>query len=764
MKLKSSIYIMVILMVLQSACSNIKYLPKGEQLYVGAKVKVEGDSLSKNQKSALREELGSVLRPRPNSSFLGLRFKLYIYNITKTEKTKGIKHYLNTKIGEPPVLFSKVDLDYNTQLLENRMDNRGYFKAKAYADSTSKNRRVTAIYNAKPFIQYKIKEVKFPNDSSVIAKAVRDTKENTYFKAGEPYDLDKIKAERDRIDARLKENGFFYFGPDYLLVQADSTVGEHQVDLIVKVKNETPAQSKEVYTIDNIYVYPDYSLRDDSMQTNVDSSTRYKDLIIVDPDKKYKPIVFDQALQFNKGDIYNRTDHNLSLNRLVNVGTFKFVKNEFRPSDTLVNALDAYYYITPLPKKSIRVELLGKTNSANYTGTEINLNWTNRNAFRGAEQLTVTAFAGTEVQVSGQNSGYNVYRFGGDASLTWPRFITPFVTFNSVGAYTPKTLATLGFEYQVRSKLYSLSTYRGSFGYLWKENTRKEHQLKLTEITYTNSSNISPEYQALANANDNLQRVIDKQLIFGPSYSFTYTTTAESQKKNTFYFKGQVDLVGTLAGLFKGGNVLKGDTSLLFGVPFSQYGKIETDFRHYFNIGRKSQIASRIITGFGLPYGNSGQLPFIKQFFIGGTNSLRGFRARSIGPGTFQEPTNTNSFLPDQSGDLKLEINSEYRANLFSIVNGAIFADAGNIWLLNKNPTKPGAKFSNEFLSEMAVDAGVGLRFDLSFLILRTDLAFPIRKPYLPKGERWVINDIAFGDKAWRKENLVFNLAIGYPF
>lgn len=763
MNFKAFIYLFIITLFVAS-CSNTKYLPKGELLYIGAKVKVEGDSVPKKEKSILTEELESILRPRPNSSILGLRPKLWIYNITKTDKQKGIRHFLNNKFGQAPVYFSKVDLDYNVSLIENRLDNRGYFKGRAYADSISKHKRVTGIYTVKPNFQYKIREVKFPTDSSKLGLAVAATKETTYFKAGGPYDLDKIKAERTRIDAKLKEQGFFYFGPDYLLAQVDSTVGKHQVDIILKIKNKTPQQAKNVYNIGNIYVFPDYSLGNDSIQRSADSLYRYKDLIVIDPKKKYKPQVFDRALQFNTGDVYNRTDHNLSLNRLVNVGTFKFVKNEFRPSDSLSSVLDAYYYLTPLPKKSIKLELLGKTNSANYTGSEINLSWTNRNAFRGAEQLKVTAFAGIETQVSGQNGGYNVLRFGGDASLTWPKFVTPFIHFGSISAFTPKTVATLGFEYQNRSKLYSLNTFRGSFGYLWKENIRKEHSLKLTEITYTNSTNVSAEYNALAKNNESLKRVIAKQLIFGPSYSFTYTTTAETQKKNTFYYKGQVDLAGNIAGLINKGNVLNGDTSRIFGVPFSQYLKLENDFRHYFKLGTKSTIASRVITGFGYAYGNSSQLPFIKQFFIGGTNSLRGFRARSIGPGIFKEPVNANAFLPDQSGDIKLELNSEYRYDFTSIFKGALFVDAGNIWLLNDDPKKAGAAFSSQFLNELAVDAGAGLRLDLSFLILRLDLGFPIRKPYLPKGDRWVFNDIKFGDKAWRSENLVFNLAIGYPF
>jgi outer membrane protein assembly factor BamA len=186
-------------------------------------------------------------------------------------------------------------------------------------------------------------------------------------------------------------------------------------------------------------------------------------------------------------------------------------------------------------------------------------------------------------------------------------------------------------------------------------------------------------------------------------------------------------------------------------------------------LGFGSQIASRIIAGIGLPYGNSASLPFIKQFFIGGTNSLRGFRARSLGPGSSipDAATGTNAIASDRTGDIKLEINTEYRPKINQILRGAIFVDAGNIWLVNDDaeyPPRPGAKFSKDFMKELAVDAGVGLRFDFTFFVLRTDLAMPLRKPWLPEGERAVLKDIQFANPAWRRENLVFNLAIGYPF
>ncbi len=758
--------LIVILLLVIASCSNIKYLKPGQQLYVGSKVKITDKNASKAEIKSLQSELGSLLRPRPNSAILGLRFKLYMYNIAGTpKKPKGLKHWLKTKVGEPPVLFSKVDLDFNSRLIENRLENRGYFLTQVTADSTEKNKKVTVEYAATTGPQYKIRNVSVIDDSSRLTKAVKGVQAETFFKAGEPYDLDKIKAERARIDTRLKEQGFYYFGPDYLIIQTDSTVGNHQVDLFTKVKNETPLKAKEIYTIDDIFIYPNFTLNKDTKKDSVstaDSVTKYNDFTIIDPEKNYKPSVFDRSMFFHKGDIYNRTDHNLSLNRLVNLGTFKFVKNQFKESDTSKNALDTYYYLTPLPKKSLRLELLGKTNSANYTGSEVNLNWSNRNAFRGAELLNISLFGGAEVQVSGLNKGYNIFRVGTEANLIWPRIISPF-KFNPSGAFVPKTKLTVGAELQNRAKLYTLNTFKGSFGYLFKENVRKEHQLNITEITYVNTLNQTPEYEERAKLDANLRRITEKQLIFGPTYTFTYTNTTESAKTNTFYYKGNIDLSGNIVGLATGSKA--GDSTSIFGVPFSQFVKIDNDFRHYFKLGTNSQIASRFQAGVGYAYGNSVEMPFIKQFFTGGTNSIRAFRARSIGPGAYvQPPVAADAFIPDQSGDIRLEFSTEYRAKLFSIVNGAIFADAGNIWLLNENANKPGGKFSKDFLNEVAVGAGAGLRLDLTILVLRLDLAMPLRKPFLPDGQRWVVNEINFGSSQWRRENLVLNLAIGYPF
>ena len=770
MKTKNLYYFFFLLMLLITwSCSNVRNLPEGELLYVGGKVKVIDSSASRKERKALEKEIKGILRPKPNSKFLGLRAKLYFYNLAgEPKKEKGFQYWLRNKVGEPPVLFSQVDLSYSTNLIKNYSENRGYFKAKASADSTRRGKRVTAEFVAYPGKQYRIKSIKFPTDSSALGITIAATQDKTLFKTGEPYDLDRIKAERIRIDARLKEQGYYYFGPDYLKVQVDSTVGSYETDLIVKVKDETPEQAKRVFTIGKIIIYPNYSLKDGNRklrQLERDSTAveYYHDFTIIDKEKLFNPRIFDRTLYFHKNDLYNRTNHNLSLNRLVNLGVFKFVKNQFILSDSIENVLDAYYYLTPLKKKSIRIETLGKTNSANYTGTELSVNWNNRNTFKGAELFTVSVFGGLEFQMSGQNNGFNVYRVGSEASMIWPRFIAPFKLRSSSG-FVPKTKATLGYEFQKREQLYALNSFKGSFGYLWKENIRKEHQLNVTDIHYVSPNNVTALYREQIALNPTLAKVIEKQLIFGPSYSYTYTNTMETAKKHTIYYKGMFDTSGILTGLITGSNVKKGDTIKVSGVAFSQFIKIENDFRYYMKLGSESQLASRIIVGAGYGYGNSTELPFIKQFFIGGTNSLRAFRARSIGPGSYFSETDSNSFLPDQSGDIKLEFNVEYRTKLFSIVKGAVFMDAGNIWLMNKNPDKLGAEFSKKFMEQIAVGTGVGLRFDLSFLLLRTDLAFPIRKPYYQENQRWVINEIDFGSGSWRKENLIFNLAIGYPF
>ena len=760
-----------------SACSNTKFLQEGQMLYTGAKIEIKNDTLTKKEKSNLKEALQDQLRPKPNSAFLGLRPRLYIYNITKEpKKEKGLRYWLKYKIGEKPVLLGDVDRDFNEKIIVNYSENKGFFNARASSDTISKNRKAQVLYKVKPGARYLISQVNFPQDSTIINSEIQTIKDKTFLIAGNPFDLDVIKAERERINEHLKNRGFYYFSPDNIIVQADSTVlKEPKVELFVKLKKNTPQISKEQFTIDKTIVFADYNIANLKLGKygipyKTDSVKVYNDLYIIDPENKFKPKIFDRALYFNKGDLYNRDDHNLSLNRLISLGVFKFVKNEFVVSDSLNHQFDAYYLLTPRPFQSLRLETLGKTNSANYTGGEVNLNWTHRNFFKGAEQLKAAVYGAFDVQIGGPKDANNIIRFGANAQLSIPRIVAPF-NFRSSSAYVPRTNFNIGYEYLSRTELYTLHNFNTSFGYLWKENERKEHDLKVLDMTLVAPQNITDKYQEQIDGNPakgippnpSLQRVVDKQLIFGPTYSYTYTNTM-LPKKNTFYYKGSVDLAGTITGLISGADAKAGNRKTLFDIPFSQYAKMEHDFRYYRKVNDKSSIATRAIVGIGFPYGNSVYMPYVKQFYVGGSNSIRAFRARTLGPGSYDPRNQPATFFFDQSGDIKLEFNAEYRANIYKFLNAAVFADAGNVWLVNNDPEKPGGKFSKDFAKELAVGAGVGLRLDFSILILRLDLAMPLRIPYYEEGDRWVLDRIDFGNSAWRKDNLILNIAIGYPF
>ena len=746
-------------------------LKKGQMLYTGAEVVIKNDSLSKADKKNLKSQLESKLTPKPTSSFLGMRPRLFFYNIAKEpKKDKGFNYWLKYKLGQKPVLLSDVNLKFNQDILENYSENKGYFNAKAAYDTISKNKTAKVVYSLRPGSRYLINQVSFQKDSGLINSEIRKLSDKSLLKVGEPFDLDVIKSERERIDNSLKQRGFYYFSADNLIIQADSTVSKnHKVDLNVKLKDNTPSLSKQQFSIDNVVVFPSYNIRDvrkgkynvpmpkDSLQKYA-----YNDIFVIDPSHQFKPRIFDRALYFKKGDVYNRANHNLTLNRLISLGVFKFVKNEFIVSDSINHKFDAYYLLTPRQIQSLRLEALGRTNSANYGGSELNLNWTHRNFFRGAEQFKASVYGAFDVQMGGPENAKNLFRAGANVQLSIPRIVAPF-RFRSSSAFVPRTNISLGYEFQNRTEYYTLNSFSGSFGYVWKENARKEHDLKILDINYVTPAKVTALYNSIAAKSDAMQRVVKRQLIFGPTYSYTYTNTMQ-QQPNTIYYKGTLDLAGNLTGLLQGANVKEGKEKSIFGVPYSQFAKIENDFRFYHKFTEKTSLATRFIGGVAYPYGNSENIPFSRQFFSGGSNSIRAFRARTLGPGSFDPRTIPTGYYFDQSGDIKLELNAEYRANIYKFLNVAAFVDAGNIWLVNEDSQRPGARFSKDFLKEIAVGAGLGLRLDFSILILRLDLAMPLRVPYYQKDDRWMFDKINFGDSAWRRDNLVLNIAIGYPF
>ncbi|MFA4869301.1 MAG: BamA/TamA family outer membrane protein [Pedobacter sp.] len=772
----------IITCLIWAGCSTTKSLKPGQYLYTGADIKINPDSAAKidNQK-AVKEELESKTRPRPNKSLLGIKFKLGIYNLAgePTKPKGGIRNWLR-KNGEPPVLLSEVKIPYNNAVLKSYLISQGYLQSEVTGDTVIKGKKGKAVYTAKTGERYKINSVTFPKDSSGVGSIVNENKDKTLLKVGNNYDLDVFKDERIRIDNDLKEKGYFYFNPDYLILQVDSTIGNHLVDIRIKVKDIAPDASLKPYSVNNINIFPNYNLRRDSALRN-STPVKYSDFSIYDPRNTFKPGLFDRLVFFKKGEFYNRTDHNKSLNRMVNIGVFQAVKAEFLPIDSFKNnQLDLNIYLTPLKKNSLTFSATGTSKSNNFVGSELKLTQTTRNLFRGAEQLDVSVSGGFETQVSGVAKGLNSYSFTTEAKLTFPRFITPFKGLNSTNNFIPKTIASISYQLLSRGSSYNLSSFKTEFGYNWKENQYKEHTFNPISVNYVTSKVTARNRDSLFDANPGLKKNLERQFIIGSNYNFTYSDQMNSSQRNNIYFNGGLELGGNVWGLLASKN--SAGKNSVFGIPINQFVRLELDLRDYFKVTKNVIWANRLNLGYGYSYGNSSSLPFVRQFFAGGTNDIRAFPARSLGPGTYNYRDHLtpgqDATYTDQSGDIKAMLNTELRFKLVSILYGALFADAGNVWLRKEDMGTPssdddpkgslarpgsGFKLKNAF-KEMAVGTGAGLRLDATIFVIRLDVAFPVRKPYLPEGKRWVIDQVDFGDKGWRKENLIYNIGIGYPF
>lgn len=748
-----------------AGCFNVSKLAKGQRLYAGGKVVINQGQVKIKDQKALTLDLQSLLRPKPNSSILGLQPKLWLWSISKPNK-KGINHLLHTKLGEPPVFFSSLDVKRNSSLIVNHLQSEGFFLAQDKADTILKKGRMNVMYKAYTGPQYVINQVVFPDadTSDQLSTAIHNTFKTTLLKKGLAYNLELLKSERTRIDAVLKNQGFYYFNAEYLLIEADSSIGNHKVNLEMVLKDETPDKAGNAYRINKSFVYPNFSLAKDDELLKDTGRAYIHGFRFIDPDNYIRPGVLESTIFLKQGDIYNRDAHNTTLARLVNLGVYKFVKATFKDNDTSSanRMLNASYFLTPFQKYSLKADLTGSSKSDNNQGGVLRATFRDRNFNKTANLFSASAYIGFEAQVSGARAGTgNSLLYGASADLYVPRFVTPFHIL-STNRYVPKTRFSLSYDYVHRAGLYSLKSGTFLFGYTWKESSRKDHQLYPISITYVHSSDTTAAFSAILKKNRVLQRSFESQFFIGSTYTYTYSDQLERSKRNNFYFNGSIDLSGNLIGAIQG----KSDTlnpHKLFGNPYAQYAKIELDTRDYLKITQSLIWANRLDLGFGYTHGNSGSLPYVKAFFSGGSNSIRAFRARSVGPGS-SAPLIASTILSDAPGDIKIEANSELRTNLFSIVKGAAFIDAGNVWLLHPDMSRPGSRFSSDFLKQFAVGTGLGVRVDVSFFVLRLDVAFPLRIPYLPDGNRWVINKIDFGSAAWRRDNLVYNIAIGYPF
>ena len=745
-----------------SGCSNTSYLAHGEKLYTGADVHIEESKGIPNE-SDLKNQLELLAKPEPNGKLLVLfRLKLWLYNI-------GI---FTESLGEPPVLLESVDPGRISERMRTLLESKGYFLADVRYTVHEEERTADIQYDIAIHPPYRINGISVKGDSTPLLDAIRSTMGKTTLSAKDQFDLGKMKQERERIDSALKEQGYFYFSPDFIVFQADSTAGNRTVDLSLLVKKDIPVEASRVYRIGSVYVYSGYSLNRDSVALPAGDTLIVGGCHYVDLDKMFDPAVIVRSVFFTRGAVYSKNNHDLTLNRLMNLGVFKFVNIRFVVTDSAgIPCLEPHIYLTPLPMKNIRLELQGVSQSNNLVGPVFESSFRNRNLFGGAELFTLTFEAGLEVPFSGGLSGGKSYEFGAHGELDLPKFATPFVVESDSNLFVPKTRIELGASLLHRLLYYQLFSVDASFGYDWKESINTEENFNPLAVTFAHLTNRTQAFDDLLSGNPFLQNSFEEQFVIGQNYFFIYNDQLEKDRTNHLYFKGSADISGNLLGLvqslFIKHKASPGTPYEIFGTPYSQYYKFDIDVRKYFNSAdQSSSLATRLIVGLGFPYGNSVSLPYVRQFYIGGSNSVRAFAMGSLGPGSYKIPDSVaaKSFI-DQAGDIKLEASSEYRFPIVSILKGALFVDAGNIWLMEDDPNRPGSQFSTKtFLDQVAVGAGFGLRVDLSFFVLRSDLAFPLRIPSLPVDQRWVANKVAFGDPSWRKNNLELNIAIGYPF
>ncbi|MDO7874435.1 BamA/TamA family outer membrane protein [Hymenobacter sp. ASUV-10] len=760
-----------------SACSGLKFIPEGEKLYTGSKVTINAPEKLKDE-SALQTELESVVRPKPNGSLLGMRPKLYFWHMG-VGKTKGLGKKLADQFGEAPVLLSQVEVKATEDLISNRQHNNGYFQGKTTAEVKAKDKTAEVNYTATPGRVYTWSEVNFPSRDTLIDKAIRATQGESLLKVGEAYNLGKLTNERVRIDAVLKNQGYYYFAPDYLLFQVDSTLG-HKATVDLRVKPTAPAKALQPYWLNEIKLNTDYVLADTSMVTPI----RYKGYQYYPDEKVFKAKAITNAVFMYPDSLFRRRRRDQTLSRLMSLGTFKFVEIRFRPSvegDTAVITpgaggaagrlgvrprLDADILMTQYKKKSLRAEVQLATKTNGFTGPAFNVSFRNRSALRGAEQLIVNATAAFETQTraSGSAVGLTSYELGVNAQLLIPRLIAPaFLNPRLPNSdFQPRTSIGAGYKNITRTDFFRQDLFSLNYGYVFKTKITNEQEFRPIDIQYVRLADSTREFSRLLDSRKYLANAFRQQFILGSSYRYTYNQQVLEQRRQQIYFSGAVEVSGNVANALASSlNFAKSDSGryTIAGQEFSQYAKFDLEFREYYRLSQDpskgNRFVGRLLVGVGLPYGNSrgAGMPYLKQYGIGGPNSVRAYAARQIGPGTYRPTPGTDNLTSfyDQVGDMRIEGNVEYRQDLFPYVKGALFLDAGNIWLINDDPERPGGKFSpSTFLNQLAVGAGAGIRIDVQFFVIRFDYAVPLRAPYgTPEGE----------DKAGR-----LNLAIGYPF
>lgn len=766
MKKYTLLYIIYALTVLTAvtslfSCSTTKRIADGDILYTGLKdVKVYGaDSTTKNVSEDLSDEIRSAVNVKANKITLSPKFRipytLWAYNINP--EAKGFKGWLRKKFAQDPVLVSDVRPEIRTRMIDEILDNNGFFQGHSeYLLNQGKNKKKASLsYIVYTGPAYMIDSVellpeKSPVDTLINSIARRDP----YLKTGNQYCTDSLGNARTRIANALRNRGYYYFRPEYIEYLADSLITPQKISLRLTVASNTPAKAMTKYKTGDILVV---ARRHNGGGEPDTIHTPAATLVQFMPSRLRTGLLRECILM--------RQDRPLALwqitntqTRLSRLGIFKAIAVDVFPDSTksepTLDVLIDCTFDQPL-EASIEVNASSKSNS--YIGPGIKFGLTNKNIFGGGEQFSIALNGSYEWQTdkTGKHSSiFNSYEVGLTTSLAFPRLIAP--------KFIPRrhrnlnwTRITLNGDILNRPHYFKMAQLNTSFSYDWQSGRYSTSSLTPFKLTYTKLLNSTHQFDSITGANPAIALSFQSQYI--PQLSYTYNYIRDFDSHNSINWTFTVQEAGNLFYSIYSLCGVKGEKEL-FGNPFSQFIKGTTQLVYGRRLYGDNWIVSRAMVGAAHAYGNSSQVPYAEQFYAGGANSVRAFTVRSLGPGSYRPGPEALDGYFDQTGTFKFEFNVEYRFPIAGPLHGAVFFDSGNVWLLKKDPLRPGGELkASSFFKDLATGTGAGLRLDISMIVIRADLGIGIHAPY-DTGKSGYYNMTSFG------KSLAFHLAIGYPF
>lgn len=769
--MKKYFHLLIVSAVLSAlaSCSATKYVPDGSYLLDEIKIRTDNKAV---RPSALR----MYVRQNPNAKWFSLiKTQLYVYNLSGRDSTRWGNKFLR-RIGDAPVIYNEEEAKRSEEEIRKAVQNMGYMAASVQRSVKTKKKKLKLCFDVTTGKPYVVHSLRYDIPDKRIAHIIRQDSAHSLLKEGMYFDVNALDADRQRITEQLLNNGYYKFNKDYIGYTADTVRNTYKVGLTqclhpYRRHADDSVAAHPRYWINKIHFITDYDMLRSSAMGSVDvnDSIHYKGHSIFYKDKLYlRPKVLTSNLRIQSGDLYNENKVQQTYSNFGRLSALKYTNIRFVETQVGDSAkLDCYVLLTKSKHNSIAFEVEG-TNSAGDLGAAASVSFQNRNLFRGSETFMVKLRGAYEV-ISGLQSGYshnNYTEFGVESSINFPNFLFPFLSADYKQKIRATTEFGLQYNYQMRPE-FLRTMASANWSYKWTKRQKIQHRIDLINIGFLYLPSISERFKEdYINKGQNqvLQYNYQDRLIINMGYSFHYNSVGGAVVNNTiasnsYSIRFNLESAGNIMyALSKAADIRKNSNGeyAILGIPYAQYVKAEFDFAQNIRIDRRNSLAFHLGLGVAVPYGNAKTIPFEKQYFSGGANSVRGWSVRDLGPGCF--PGNGN--LLDQSGDIKLDASVEYRSKLFWKFQGAVFVDAGNIWTIRSYANQPGGVFEfDKFYKQIAVSYGLGLRLDLDFFILRFDGGMKAINPaYTTKREHFPILHPKF------KRDFAFHFAVGYPF